>query len=418
MVILTQDRDVLIIPIAPLGSVSVWIDTSALVYVFYYKPQPCIGGTFKNVSNLGPCQICPPHTRNPGDSSNTGLVCVPCSNKSTSFCPLASLSDIDQNTMPSLNQAVAYPESPETTDIEDLLLENTFSTRLESSCLVISPLFWASIVGAVSLLIWIVIFMSRKSNCWGYAKHRERAKNFFKHTDLIGEGEMWAGGLATFTVLVLVTFSYWFLASFLRRYPIEEVTEPASFSCDKSLANAKFSTGLELLSLLKSAEAQPIFTMLDEQTFELTINLINTGFMCNDTTAQQNLLGTKYIPLPRRCTHSKLNATTSVTLIIPNHYAHVQINMTGPYWIGGFRLCISGDGRRNMSNTLRELNFCQFYSDDNQAIGRSTLIPIVFIKNINMTKPLNTADSVQYSGLWIPIFGSVTLSDEAYYTDF
>ncbi|CAF2641715.1 unnamed protein product [Rotaria sp. Silwood2] len=419
MVILTEEHaDILIIPIASPGTVSIWMDTSALVYVFYYKPQPCIGGTFKSVSSLGPCQICPPRTRNPGESSNTSLACIPCSDKSTSFCPLASLAEIDRSTVPSYSQATAYPESPETTDIEDLLLENTFKITSDSSCLAISPLFWASIVSGLSLLIWIVMFMSRNSSWRGYAKYREFAKNFFKHADLIGEGERWAGGLATFTVIVLVAFSYWFLASFIARYPIEEVSKPVSFSCDKSLVNARFSTGLELVSLPKSEDVRTIFTMLDEQKFQLTIDFINTGFTCNDIAAQQNLLVTKYIPLSKRCIQSKLNATTSITLTFPNHYATVQINLTGPFWIGGFRLCFFGEGRKNMSNTLRQLDFCQFYANGNQAISRSTVIPIVFVKNINMTKALNINDPVKYSGLWIPTFGSITLSDEAYYTDF
>ena len=47
-----------------------------------------------------------------------------------------------------------------------------------------------------------------------------------------------------------------------------------------------------------------------------------------------------------------------------------------------------------------------------------TSIPIVFIKNINMTQPLNTADPILYSGLWMPTFSTVSLSDEAYYVEF
>ena len=76
------------------------------------EPKLCIGGTYKNRSSLGPCEICPPRTRNPGTLPDPILQCIPCSNNSSnSFCPLASLADIDLSTIPSYSQAVAYPES-------------------------------------------------------------------------------------------------------------------------------------------------------------------------------------------------------------------------------------------------------------------------------------------------------------------
>ncbi|CAF3848829.1 unnamed protein product [Rotaria sordida] len=92
--------------------------------------------------------------------------------------------------------------------------------------------------------------------------------------------------------------------------------------------------------------------------------------------------------------------------------------MTGPYWIGAIRLCIRGEGQINMNATLRQLDFCQFFSTPNQAIGRLTYIPIVFIKNINMTHGLSESDQTLYSGIWMPTFTAVSLSDEAYYVEF
>ena len=139
---------------------------------------------------------------------------------------------------------------------------------------------------------------------------------------------MWAGGLATLAIIVLISFSYWFSASFIRRYPIEEISEPATFACDQSLINAQFSTGLELLAIPKSEDSQPIFDLLDEQIFYLTVELINTGFKCNSITTQENLIGTKYVPLAIDCSQSISNATTSVTFPLPRHQTTVQINMS------------------------------------------------------------------------------------------
>jgi hypothetical protein len=64
------------------------------------------------------------------------------------------------------------------------------------------------------------------------------------------------------------------------------------------------------------------------------------------------------------------------------------MNLTGPYWIGAIRLCFRGQEQINMSNILRQLDICQFYFTFNEAIGKFTSLPIVFIKNINMTQPL------------------------------
>ncbi|CAF4460258.1 unnamed protein product [Rotaria sp. Silwood2] len=419
MAILTDNADVLIIPVASAGYTSTWIDTTELVFVFYFQQNLCIGGTYKNRSSLGPCQICPPHTRNPGTLVNGALHCIPCSNiSSNSFCPLASLADIDLSTIPSYSQAVAYPETGHTIDVEELLLKNMFQINSNPRCLVISPLLWTLIVSGVGFFILLLMTAIKRCGCQQFIKGREKAKIIFQHTDIISEGEKLAGGLATFAVIVLIAFSYWFSISFIRRYPIEEVFEPVKFACDQTLVNAQFSSGLVLLDIPKLEQDQPIFDLLDAQIFYLTVELINTGFMCNSITTQENLSGTKYVHLAHNCTQSIPEATTSITVSVPRHVTAVQFNMTGPYWIGAIRLCIRGQGQKNMSSTLNQLDFCQFYTTPNEAIGRTSYIPIVFIKDINMTYALSESDETLYSGLWMPTFTAVSQSDEAYYVDF
>jgi hypothetical protein len=419
MAILTDNADILIIPVASGGYASTWIDTTERVYVFHFQPKPCIGGTYKNRSSFGPCQICPPYTRNPGTSLDEVLQCIPCSNNfSTSFCPLASLADVNLSTIPTYSQAVAYPETSEIADIEDILIKNIFQIGSKSHCITISPLLWTFIVIGLCLLIFIIMIFIKSCGCKQFLKCRNKAKTIFKHTDIIGEGEMWAGGLASLAIIVLVSFSYWFAASFLQRYPIEQVFEPATFACDQTLINARFSTGLELLSIPKSEDARVIFELLDDQIFNLTVELINTGFICNSITVEGNLLHKKSIHLPFDCVYFVSEAITSITFSLPSHQSTVQINMTGPYWIGAIRLCVRGQGQINKNRILRQLDFCQLYNASNEAIGRATYIPIVFIKNINRTQPLSTTNSPIYSGLWMPTFSTVSLSDEPYYVEF
>ncbi|CAF4390561.1 unnamed protein product, partial [Rotaria sordida] len=146
-------------------------------------------------------------------------------------------------------QAVAYPETGATTDVEDLLLKNMFQLNSDPRCLIISPLLWTLLVRGICLFILLFMILIKFCKCKQCIKCRQRTKDIFKHTDIIGEGEMWAGGLATLAIVVLISFCYWFSVSFIRRYPIEEVVEPATFACNQLLVNAQFSSGLELLDI-------------------------------------------------------------------------------------------------------------------------------------------------------------------------
>ena len=419
LAVLTEKSDYLIIPVSAAGYAARWIDTTERVFVFYYQPRLCIGGTYKNRSSLGPCQVCPPGTRNPGTPPDEVLQCIPCSGyASTSSCPLASLIEIDSNAVATYSLAVAYPETGDTNNIDDILLKNVFQLTGQSRCLVISPLLWTIVVLGLCVLIMLTMMIVKLCGCKKYGDCRRRVKTIFKHTDIIGEGEMWVGGLATLAIVVLVSFSYWFSASFIRRYPIEDITEPSTFSCDPNLINAQFSSGLVLLDIPKSDDSQLIFDLLDQQIFYLTIELINTGFACNSITMQENLSGTKYVSLPIDCKQSPSNAITSVTFPLPSHKTTVQMNMTGPFWIGALRLCVRGQGQKEESSTLRQLDFCQFYRTPSVAIGRSTEIPIVFIKDINMTQALEADSPTNFSGIWMPTFSTVVPTDEPYYAEF
>ena len=416
--LLLDSGDIVIVPKSDAGRVSTWAETSALTFVFYYEPQPCIGGTFKNASGLGPCIVCPPWTRNPGTSVASGLACTLCDSDGTHFCTLASLAEVNRSAVYSYTQATDYPDNPDTMDIDDILLQNVFHIGSDPTCFVISPLFWTIIIGSVCIIIWITMFLTKQCKNKKFMKYRKNAKSILKHTDIIGEGEMLAGGLATFAIVVLVGLACRFLSSFLQRYPAETVKPSVIYECDGSAMNAQFSTGLELLSLPKSADAEPIFTMLDSQVFIITMDLINTGFMCSNITVQENLVGRRYIHITKTCVESREKATVSVTFTLPTHHSSMQINMTGPYYIGGLRLCVRGDGAKNGSYTLDHVDFCQSFYTENETISRVSTVPISFMKKINRTEPLKQEDSKLYAGLWIPTFSGVDYSDDAYYADF
>ena len=147
--------------------------------------------------------------------------CAPCSN-ATSFCPLGSVSDTPLSFMSRRTQIRAYPESPDNTIFDDILILNMFSLNAsEQRCLFLSPLFWALATFAVAL--FIVIPMGLLKFSFKCRSIRLILKRIFRLTDLIGEGELWIGGLASFFIFILCIFAYLFSNSYLHQYPIETV---------------------------------------------------------------------------------------------------------------------------------------------------------------------------------------------------
>ena len=118
---------------------------------FITSSKPCIPGTFKNKIGVHDCVLCPTGTKNPGNSSNQCISCL-----SESFCPLGSVADIPKSAFESVFQVIPYPNSPESTIFDEILIHNMFSIG-SGRCVLVSPLFWSLIV--VSVVIIIIVIM-------------------------------------------------------------------------------------------------------------------------------------------------------------------------------------------------------------------------------------------------------------------
>ena len=182
------------------------------------------------------------------------------------------------------SQAYAYPTSQRSSTFDDILMENTFNLQsTPARCLLISPFFWSLIllgVAAIILVIMGILYYSTTGK-----KYFHRLECIFRHSDLIGNGELWFGGLVSFAMIVLIVYSFFFGALFVTRYPMES-SKDADFACDTSLRNIQFSSTLQLLATIKNEEELPIFEMLSHQEFIMTVYLIQTGFNCNSIFAQ------------------------------------------------------------------------------------------------------------------------------------
>jgi hypothetical protein len=95
------------------------------------------------------------------------------------------------------------------------------------------------------------------------------------------------------------------------------------------------------------------------QPFTMTGNLLNTATDCSNITSQQNNLGVLQSD----------NATRSLSFLLPAHRTSVQINITGPYFVGGMRLCLNDPDRIDGIHTLQTLDMCQLFSMENETIA-------------------------------------------------
>ncbi|UJR29139.1 hypothetical protein I4U23_010353 [Adineta vaga] len=421
LVILTTDGTVIFVRAADAG----YYATTGDIDSDLQRQQVCPSGSYKSIRGSIPCTICPTMTRsNPTkvlfNSSNTAMMieyptinCIACS--SASFCPLASISDMNASTIQSISQAYAYPTSSVNPSFDDILMQNTFTLQsTPRRCLLISPLFWSLIA---LLFAFIVLIIMGILYCLPTSKkYVHRLQCLFRHSDLIGNGELWLGGLVSFSVILLVIYGFWFGSVFANVYPIEQASA-AYFSCDTTLLNAQFTSSLQLLATIKSDEEALMFKMLDQQEFIMTVDFLQTSFTCDDITTQENV-GTYSVTFEYdNCTVHENNATLSISYHVPDHQTTLQINLTDLYYIGGVYICLTGPRMTSNDSTyiVQKMNYCELFSSSDQTLGESTEIEFSLTKVINRTETLDYGSIVNYTGIWIPTSSHGALNDRVAY---
>ncbi|CAF1140836.1 unnamed protein product [Adineta steineri] len=256
----------------PTTSVAMGINPAFSDFVY------CPGGTYKYWIGVYICYPCTMGTMTLEEGS-TECSLYNC-NGDNSFCPLGSVTnDTYPDMLTFVSQELSYPKSPESTIFDDILIQNMFTFGNSYHCLLVSPIFWVMVMTGFIMLILLAMgilkFFKQHHNT------RILIKHIFRHADLINEGELWIGGPASLALMVLLIFAYTFSQSYLNQYPIE-TTSSSTFACDETLRNAKFDTNLQSLSTPRNEEEEPIFNLLDQQQFTLTIDFINTQQTCDD----------------------------------------------------------------------------------------------------------------------------------------
>ena len=371
--------------------------------------QRCVPGTYKNRTGIQDCRLCPTGTRNSGDAN---VRCRPCS--SDAFCSLGAVDEVPRSVLGTVVQAMAYPKSSDSTVFDEILIEQMFSIK-SGRCLFISPLFWTLIIACLALVV--IVLMSVMKFLIPHPESqriRRILKRLFKQVDLINEGELWVGGLASLAVLVLASFAFAFSREYLQRYPIESSSD-SSFFCHRSIRNAKFETNLQSLAIPFTRAEQQIADLLNHQPFVMKIDFVNTFIQC-DTVSIQAQLGITWSTL-RWLTCENHQSILSLTIALPYQHFAVQVTLADAKTIGALRLGLTGAASIAGRSTLKALNFSQSFALDGQLLASNLPIALDMTKVINETLPM-TDEQSDFAAMYIPTFNvdihNLFLNDEQY----
>ncbi|CAF4632835.1 unnamed protein product [Rotaria socialis] len=242
-------------------------------------------------------------------------------------------------------------------------------------------------------------------------KTRKGLRTFFKHFDLIGEGDLWIGGIVSFAILILAIFAYVFSSDYFYRYPIEKISGNATFACDPTLSNAQFSTRLMSLMVSPKVDELPVFELLNAQLFTLHVAFVNTLFSCTDVTLTQ--IKDINLPLPISSCNSS-DGSVSIAAILPSHGVNLQFLLAGINTIGGVRLALEGSGTQQkndilqVSYTLVDVTFAQAFSAPGLLLTQQPSLTLQLTKVINRTYALTEGGQTQLSGIWMPYVSTDT----------
>ncbi|CAM4814317.1 unnamed protein product [Rotaria magnacalcarata] len=391
-------------------------ESTSMVYSFLSKP--CVSGTYKSITGFGPCTVCPSGTKNPGGNKSSD--CQPC--KPVEFCSLGASSEVNLTVFDSTTQVFSYPDSPIIDNYDDVLLLNFIPNTWTAGCVLSSPLFVAVLFIILSFIIWLIMLTIKKRQLTSFDTHRKRAKRILKHTDLIGEGERFVGGLASIVVFAIIIYSIVFAVYYFFSYSSDNAW--IREACNDSLRNTKFDNALQLPLPDPKGNDWKIFQLLNGQKFTMAVDLINTGVKCDHIdvhhkkhTGHSEKISKTY------CNDLNNNFTTSFSFQIPTHVSTAQVAINGPYFIGAIRLCLHGlptyVNDEDEYRELKELDVCTLFHTDKQTIGLSTYFNTDLVRVVNVTKPLRRSQHTNYSAVWKPITTYIdNLSDELYYAKY
>ena len=172
--------------------------------------------------------------------------------------------------------------------------------------------------------------------------------------------------------------AYGFAISYLNQYPIEKVG-PSTFACDETLRNAKFQSELQARTVAVSDVEQPIFDLLDEQNFTMSVDFLNTAIECMTVSIVEVTESSTIWLAPLSCVNK--NGTLSLSLLLPQHDITVRFVLDDIQPIGGVRMGFAGVGVEGEMHTLQELDFRQvFSSTSDRTLAQKATVHVAITK--------------------------------------
>lgn len=225
---------------------------------------------------------------------------------------------------------------------------------------------------------------------------------FFRHLDLIGQGELWFGGLVTIALLFLAVFAAQLSSTYHHQYPIEKLRpQPYSENSCKAneLLNSRFETSLQFLNT-PSNEHEQIFHLINNQTFIFHMELIQAQFHCEQLSLQYI---EKRSTLSFTCQQD--GGVLYVSASLPAHKMSLRVILYGNHTTRSVRFGLTAKQLRSAENIARELHFSKrFNSSNNHRLSQNAHVDLDLTKVINVTEGLTDSDKTTISGLWLPTF--------------
>ena len=363
---------------------------------FYLIPNSaqCLPGTYKNNAGVWPCSSCKTAETNASIlryqlKNNVSFSCPQCINKTA--CPLENVVEVDY--LPDIEQNSLYPKMSEYDIFDDILMLNMFRTEWNLK----SPFYISMIVLSLGLFTGAVIILLTFSKRFKW--QQQCLIKVFQHLDLIGQGELWFGGLISVALLVLAIFAAKFGHSYYYRYPIEKQTCGKSDSCEfNNMYNTKFDTSLQFLSA-SAKQYEQIFSLLNSQQFTLNIELINTLVHCGQLTLNYKE-GVDFLPFS--CYTNDRILYSSVKLTI--HNLNLKFILSSHETIDALRIGITGPDTHLAVSYVQKLNFSKRFNQTDRCLSQNPVINVQLTKAINITEGLTDSDNTVYTGLWLPSF--------------
>ena len=172
----------------------------------------CPIGKFKNDTSVWSCKSCWT-TTNDSMISHNYPICPLCTRKE--YCPWIHSLNVDAFNDVEQNQG--YQKLTQIDVFDDVILYHIFRT----DCGMSSPFYITLIFFMITLLFLIIIPLMKMIK--RLRPNQKNLQKFLRRIDLIGQGQLWFGGLISLSVFVIIVYSSRFSYIFHRQYPLEKI---------------------------------------------------------------------------------------------------------------------------------------------------------------------------------------------------